>query len=121
MARRDWADLNETELAMVAAEWHPEAHKGYPRALLIEVIEKASVELPASTLHKKRLRIMRYIDDCWSAVSALISCPAKTRDPYACFGCSDNQVSSCTLENRSKFLDQEERKNDDDHGVERAG
>lgn len=96
--------LNTTELVTAAVQVNPEAHRGLPDEVLIAIIQGEDVELPQRTLNKKRLKIMSYINANWSQVSYQVSCPAKTRDDHACFGCTDTQVTSCTLENSKKFL-----------------
>jgi hypothetical protein len=100
----DYGELNKTELVAIAAQLNHEAHRGLPREALIAIIEGKNIELPSRVVNKKRLKIMNYINANWVAVEPLISCPATSRDPYACFRCSDFQVTSCTLDNHSKFL-----------------
>lgn len=100
----DYAELNTSELLAMAGEFNPRVHRGLPRELLIQIIEGADVELPERVINKKRLRIMGYINEHWAAVSYQISCPARSQDPYACFGCSDLQAASCVLANSKKFL-----------------
>ncbi len=100
----DFDDVSQTELAALAAEVHPEAHRGLPREVLLAILDGQEVELPHRIINKKRLKIMDYINENWIAVEALISCPARSRDPHACFRCSELQVTSCTLENSERFL-----------------
>ncbi len=100
----DYEELNHTELVALAAEFNPNAHHGLPRSWLIQIIEGEDIELPERLIHKKRLRVMGYINEHWDAVSYQISCPARSQDPYACFGCSDLQAASCVLTNAKKFL-----------------
>jgi len=42
---------------------------------------------------------MRFIDDYWVKIQSQITCPAKSRDPKACYGCTDTQVYSCLVKN----------------------
>ncbi len=100
----DYAELNLTELVAMAKEFNPNAHHGLPRELLIQIIEGESIELPERVIDRKRLKIMDYINEHWAAVSYQISCPARSQDRYACFGCSDLQAASCVLANSKKFL-----------------
>lgn len=100
----DPTTLNLTELVTIAVQINPEAHRGLPREALEMICLGAEVELPKRVVNKKRLQIMQHINERWTAVSPLISCPAKTQDPEACFNCTDFQVASCTIENRKLFL-----------------
>jgi hypothetical protein len=101
----DLAAMNLSELVVIAQNFAPEAHRGLSRELLISIIENHDneVELPQRTINKKRLRIMRYVNDNWGQVEYQVSCPAKTRDPHACFVCTDVQTAECVLQNRKRF------------------
>lgn len=98
--------LNRTELAAAARQIDPEAHRNLPEEVLVAIIEGRQDDvLPPRRLNKMRLKIMQFLDDNWDQVSYQISCPAKTRDRHACFGCTDLQVSCCTIDNAKTFLD----------------
>lgn len=99
----DYANLNHSELARIAQELEHEAHRGLPRELLIRIIEGASPVLPERTVNKKRLKIMQTLNENWEQVSCLISCPATSRDPRACFSCHDLQAVSCSLNVEQKI------------------
>ena len=101
----DYDRLNLTELAHLTRQVEPSAHRALPREVLIAILEGKEVQLPDRIIDGKRLKIMKYIDAHWDGVNALLTCPAKTRDPHACFGCSDLQVSSCVIDNSKRFLD----------------
>lgn len=103
----DPKELNLTELVAVAAEINSEAHRWLPREVLEMITMGEEVALPDRIVNKKRLQIMQHINKNWNAVSYQVSCPAKSRDPEACFNCPDFQVSSCTLENKKLFLPDE--------------
>lgn len=103
MTSYDWTTLNRTELALMAREFNHEAHRWLPYDVLVHIIEDHGTELPRRFVNKKRLEVMRHINDNWATVNALVNCPAKTRDPRACYGCSDNQIACCTLENVNVF------------------
>lgn len=91
--------LNLTELVQLAMQAHPEVHRLLPRALLERIALGEDVELPQYAINKTRLKIMSYINENYSQVEYQINCPARSRDPYACFSCSDLQVACCTLSN----------------------
>lgn len=57
------------------------------------------VSLPQRKINKVRLQIMDYVLDNWPRVSPLLSCPAKSKSPRACFECVDVQVAECALTN----------------------
>jgi hypothetical protein len=46
-----------------------------------------------------RLAIMRFLIDHRRMLETQITCPAKSFDPHACFGCVDVQVISCITSN----------------------
>ena len=97
----DPSRLNLTELVAICVQLNPEAHRALPRELLEQISLGKEVELPARAVNKMRLKIMTYINENFSQIEYQVNCPAKSRDPYACFTCSDLQVASCTFENRS--------------------
>lgn len=101
--------LNLTELVAICKEVVPQAHRGLPRELLEAIALGEQAELPVRRIDKVRLRIMQYIDENYDQVEYQLSCPAKSRDPYACFTCSDLLVASCMLENKKISQDEEER------------
>lgn len=104
MSAAQFDALNTTELVAIAQQFSPEAHRGLPREVLLAILENAEeLELPRRTINKKRLKIMKYINENWVAVEPLIACPARSRDPHACYRCSDLQVTSCTIDNSEKF------------------
>lgn len=103
MEEFDPTQLNLTELVLIASQVDREAHRFLPREVLEVMTLGEEIELPQRVLNKKRLQIMNYINAKWAAVSPIVNCPAKSRDPEACFTCSNFQVACCTLENRKLF------------------
>ena len=95
--------LNLSELVQICKEIQPEAHRHLPRELLELIAMGEDVELPERTVNKTRLKIMTYINENYSQVEYQISCPAKSRDPHACFTCTDLQVACCTVSNLKLF------------------
>lgn len=45
--------------------------------------------------------IMGFLIDHWKQVETQLTCPAKSKDPRACFGCVDAQVVSCLVTNEN--------------------
>jgi len=46
-----------------------------------------------------RHALMGFVLDNWELIRSQISCPAKSGDPRACFGCTDTQVMFCVVDN----------------------
>lgn len=106
--------MNHSELALLAQDHDPEAHRGLSRETLIgiirlppDVVDVVGPELPLRRVNKIRLNIMRYLIDHWTQVEPLLSCPAHTKDPRACFTCTDVQVVECAALNRNVFKETE--------------
>jgi hypothetical protein len=92
-------DVNLTELVLLAQDTNPNAHRGLGRDLLEEIALGKEIELPVTKLNNTRLTIMGFILEHWTQVKPLLSCPAKTQDPEACFQCTDIQVIECITAN----------------------
>jgi len=69
---------------------------------IADLIKTAQGDLPQieSSLDKWRQNLMSFLLDHWAALSTQLTCPAKTGDPAACFGCIDTQVAYCLMDNR---------------------
>jgi hypothetical protein len=101
----DLEDLNDSELASVAQDIDPEAHRGLSRSTLTQLIEHGEEPvLPERGVNKVRLKIMQFILDHWTQVAPLLSCPASTKNPRACFTCTDVQVFECALINKKTLF-----------------
>ena len=103
-----WLDeLNDSELVLLAQDHDPGAHRGLGRDVLLAIIT-GDVEsaLPERTIDTSRRRIMLYVLDHWNQVKPLLSCPARTASPSACFNCTDIQVVECVVTNPQIFKDQ---------------
>lgn len=95
--------LNRSELATIAQELDAEAHRFLSRDILIRVIEGEQPPLPERTINKRRLQVMNYVNENWDQVMYQVSCPAKSRDPRACFNCCDVQAIECISLNTDKI------------------
>lgn len=42
---------------------------------------------------------MQFVNEYYPKLRSQLTCPAKTRDPKACYGCVDAQVYTCLVEN----------------------
>jgi hypothetical protein len=96
----DPEQLNHSELVELARLCDSSAHRGLSREQLLAVACLSAPPLPLRTIDKKRLQILRFIDTHWEQVSYQINCPAKSRDPRACFTCSDLQATACATDNK---------------------
>lgn len=103
-ASSKWAKLNTSELALMAQDFDANAHRGLERPTLIRILSGETTEsLPTYRPDKYRLRIMRYMNENWERVEPLLRCPARSRDPHACFSCPDIQVAECSINNPTIF------------------
>ncbi len=105
----DLDDLNTTELALVAQDVDGEAHRGQSREALLALIESGEcADLKPRFVNKARLRIMQYVVDHWKQVEPLLSCPASSKEPRACFQCTDLQAIECAVTNLANIFPQRE-------------
>jgi len=96
-----WNELNDSELVLLATMVNPRVHRGIPRKVLIALLDDEEVyDLPPREVDDARDDIFQMVDRYWSQVESLISCPMKTRQPRACYGCLDIQVAECSLLNQ---------------------
>jgi len=93
--------MNKSELVYCAQEQNLEAHRGMSREELIEIIFGKEVVLPQRRINKLRLNTMGYILKHWTQVRPVLSCPAKSMKPTACFSCTDIQAAECAMKNKA--------------------
>lgn len=48
-----------------------------------------------------RRGIMGFLIEHWRAVETQLTCPARSKDPNACFNCLDQQVVACLVQNEN--------------------
>lgn len=63
---------------------------------------EGTLERDPSTFHTAdswRDAIMHFVIDYWAKLQSQVTCPAKSQDPRACYGCVDQQVYSCLEKN----------------------
>ncbi len=97
-------ELNTSELVLLAQDNEPEAHRGLSREMLVSIVKGEEVDLPVRHVNKVRLKIMQFVNDHWIQMRAIVSCPAKSQDPRACFQCTDVQAVECALTNKQKIF-----------------
>lgn len=99
--------MNMTELVELAKETNPEAHRGLSREVLHQIITNAPEDgptLPEKQVNKYRLKIMTFVLDHWKQIKPMLTCPAKSGDPRACFNCTDTQVVECVTMNKDNIF-----------------
>lgn len=99
MDRSDFDRMNKSELVFHAQVQNTEVHRGMSREQLIAIIFGEEVELPQRRINKLRLKTMGYILKNWTQVRPVLSCPAKSMKPTACFSCTDIQAAECAMKN----------------------
>jgi hypothetical protein len=92
--------LNHTELYQLCrgAEIYvsPDATREKMVAYLSGEEEPELVQHP---IDDWRHGLMRFVIDYWKKLETQITCPAKSRDPKACFQCIDTRVIACVVTN----------------------
>ena len=97
-------DMNHSELVLLAQDHDASVHRGLDRSVLYDVIlDTYGKKLPPRKVDKVRRMIMGYILDHWAQLNPLLSCPARTKKPTACFQCTDAQAVECALTNAVVF------------------
>jgi hypothetical protein len=98
----DWDRVNDTELYQLCRRAGLLALPSFPREKLIALIEgleeQEQIEHPIDAW---RDAIMVFVNDFWPKLQSQLTCPAKTRDPKACYGCVDTQVYACIVGNEA--------------------
>ena len=96
-----WAKVNHTELYQLATRDGLPVDPGFSNEALAQLIEEGSPAEHEHSLNLWRDAIMRFVNDFWPKLSSQIRCPAKSRDPHACYGCVDAQVVFCLVKHQA--------------------
>lgn len=100
-----WAyldEMNMSELVVSASSMNPNVHRSLSRDVLIAIIKNEYPgTLPTRHIDRWRETIFRFVDAHWKQCSPLLTCPMKSREPFACFRCLDAQVAECVLTNHT--------------------
>lgn len=109
----EWARVNDTELYQLCLSANLSVVPSMPRPKLIALLEGLEEEVPMyNTINDWRDAIMLFVNEYWSKLQSQVTCPAKSQDPRACYGCIDQQVLACVVKNESAVhLIQIRRKN----------
>lgn len=87
---------NDTELYQLARRAGLTVLPNLPREQLVKCL--LGEESPPPVRHEIdewRMALMGFVLDYWRVIESQLTCPAKSGDPRACFGCVDAQVVSC--------------------------
>ena len=105
---------NHTELYQLCRRLNLPALPSMRREELNSVLfgEYPELSVPHS-LDTWRHGLAGFVLEHWSALQNQVSCPLKSQDPRACFGCLDTQVVACVVDNpQNERLIQLHRKQD---------
>lgn len=91
---------NHTELYQMARAAGIYVSPATPKADLIKYINGEAEPPPIPhEVDRWRHGIMSFLLQHWRAVETQLTCPARTKDPRACFNCLDTQVVTCLVQN----------------------
>lgn len=93
-------ECNHTELLGMAREIDPNLCRSDSLEDLVGTVDGVVDAKPELRTNKIRLQIMDLVNANMDRVRPFVTCPAKSGDPHACFGCTDAQVVECYLENQ---------------------
>ena len=100
MPSSDWERCNKTELYQTCRAAGLNVHPTDTNERFIQLLEGTEEDPPvAHPIDPWRDAIMNFVIDYWPKLQSQITCPAKSRDPHACYGCVDQQVISCIVKN----------------------
>ena len=95
---------NNTELYQTARHAGLAVHPAMPREMIIAILQGEMEPPPFEhSLDGWRRGIMGFVREHWKQLETQLTCPAKSGDPNACFGCVDVQVTSCLVANESNI------------------
>lgn len=118
MADKDlelFAPYNRTELIQACQEVGISVSPAASREELTGLLTGSIVAADPSSLDAWRHGIMGFVLDHWETLSTQLTCPAKTKDPRACFGCIDTQVVSC-LNSNDQYINEIARHRREERG-----
>ena len=96
---------NQTELYQIAKRNGHAVQPDFSREALIKTIigEGQPLALAEHAIDEWRRAIMRFLIDHKKTLETQITCPAKSFEPDACFGCVDAQVLHCVNNNGPNY------------------
>lgn len=105
-----WEQANHTELYQLCKKAGLDVSPGMTRETLGQLLEGSLSLKDATTIDAWRDAIMAFINDFWPKLQSQITCPARSRDPKACYGCLDTQVVACLTKNPRVYNEIKKRK-----------
>lgn len=96
---------NETELFQIARRAGLRVLPSLPKERLIRCLldEEEPPPIGDHSIDEWRITIMQFVLEHRRKIESQLTCPAKTMDPRACFGCVDAQVLSCLVNNEANM------------------
>jgi hypothetical protein len=95
-----FADFNHTELYQMARRAGIFVMPSATKEDLIKYLTgEAEPPTAAHEIDQWRHGIMGFLLEHWRAMETQLTCPARTKDPRACFNCLDTQVVTCLVQN----------------------
>lgn len=94
---------NHTELYQLCRNAGIQAHPAMPREELMGLLvsELPNFMAPNHPIDSWRHGLAGFVLDHWKTLQNQVTCPLKSADPKACFGCLDTQVVTCLIKNPS--------------------
>lgn len=92
-------DMNHSELVELVRPISHHFSRATPRKELINIVETGKYLPVSSNVNATRRRLYVMVDQLWDKVESLVACPLRTREPEACYACTDAQVAECYLFN----------------------
>ena len=98
----EWSQLNYSELyqAAQAAGCTP-LPQATPDELIASLEGRREPPDEYNPINDVRDAIMSFVIEYWVKLQSQLTCPAKSGDPKACYGCIDTQVVSCLVKNEA--------------------
>ncbi len=90
---------NETELRQICRGIGLDVPSTTEKKTLIHLLEKEVKVPPRNPINDLRDDLMRLILEHWEVLNGQLNCPAKSRDPRACYQCLDARVLHCLTMN----------------------
>ena len=95
------AAYNGTELYQLARCAHLHVSPTMSKQELVDALEGVDEPDQVCELDPYRGAIMQVLLAYWTSVSSQLFCPAKSKDPKACYACPDSQVVCCLEKNQA--------------------
>lgn len=95
-----WDGVNLTEIMQVCRETGKTVHPSMPRVQMLRILIGLEEPDTRRPIDGWRDGLMGFILAYWKTMQAQVTCPAKSGDPRACYGCPDARVVNCLVENK---------------------